>query len=270
MLYDKITLLWLFQTIIVNRPLFYNSPSCGSNSYFRGRKFIHHQPRPMRGLLNLLSFLLTTGLFITGAFYFIAKMLGRIVFDPASRAWKRTLEKLQARLRSQAAGALVPWDEEMLGLLSLNRHKVKKPGFWDSTSEGVFSSIYQEPVLAYAGQTSGNTAAYVARTSAKEFVFRQKEKETEIWINNQPFAVFINGTLLTAGRSSQILARLDASEGESQWPVLLNDKAAAAITNPGRLATAGPNPRALTLLRKVTPEEEDALLALVLVYALKS
>lgn len=224
----------------------------------------------MRGLLNLLSFLLTTGLFIIGAFYFIAKMLGRIVFDPASAAWKRTLEKLQARVRGQVAGALVPWDDEMLALLSLNRHKVKKPGFWDSTSEGVFSSIYQEPVLAYAGQTSGNTAAFVARTSVKEFIFRQKEKETEIWINNQPYAVLINGTLLAAGRSGRILARMEDGAGEAQWPVFLDDKPAAAITNPARLSTAGPNPRALTLLRKVTPAEEDALLAMALVQALKS
>ena len=246
------------------------SPACGGNAYFRPRKYRHHKPRSMRGLLNLLTFLFTTGLFITGVFYFIAKMLGRIVFDPASNAWKRTLEKLQTRIRSQAAGALVPWDEEMLALLSLNRVNVKKPGFWDSTSEGVFSSIYQEPILAYAGQTSGKTAAYVARTSAKEFIFRQKEKETEIWINNQPFAVFINGTLLAAGRSTQILARLEAEPAEAQWPVLLNDKAAAAITNPQRAASAGPNPRALTLLRKVTSEEEDALLALSLLYALKS
>lgn len=224
----------------------------------------------MRGLFNLLTFLFTTGLFITGVFYFIAKMLGRIVFDPASQAWKKTLEKLHTRIRSQAAGALVPWDEEMLALLSLNRSKVKKPGFWDSTSEGVFTSIYQEPILAYAGQISGKTAVYVANTSNKEFIFRQKEKETEIWVNNQPFAVYINGTLLAAGRSSQILARLEPDLLEAQWPVLLNDKAAAAITNPLRSASAGPNPRALTLLRKVSPEEENTLLALTLLYALKS
>jgi hypothetical protein len=158
----------------------------------------------------------------------------------------------------------------MLALLSLNRSKVKKPGFWDSTAEGVFTSIYQEPVLAYAGQTSGKTAVHVARTSVKEFIFRQKEKETEIWINNQPFAVLINGALLSAGRSSNILARIEADPAEAQWQVLLQDKAAAAITNPQRAASAGPNPRALTLLRKVTPEEEDVLLSLALLYALKS
>jgi hypothetical protein len=254
---------------LLSHTIFHTLP-CGGNAYFHPRNYRQHQPRPMRGLFNLLSFLLTTGLFITGAFYFIAKLLGRIVFDPGSKAWKRTLEKLQERLRSQAAGVLVPWDEEMLPLLSLNRSKVKKPGFWDSTSEGISSSIYQEPIMAYAGQTSGSTAVYVARTSSKEFIFRQKEKETEVWINGQPFAVFVNGILLAAGRSSQILARLEGNGDETQWPVLINDKAAAAITNPQRAASAGPNPRALTMLRKVSSEEENALLALTLLYALKS
>jgi hypothetical protein len=223
----------------------------------------------MRGLFNLLLFLFTTGFFVIGIFYFIAKIVGRIIFDPASQAWKRTIEKLQTRLRAQGAGALVPWDAEMLSLLSLNRTKVKKPGWWDNTTEGIFLSIYQEPVLAYVGQTSGNTAVFVARTSTKEYIFRQKEKETEIWVNNQPFAVYVKGVLLAAGRSSQILARIEADTAEAQWPVMIGDKAAAAITNPKRAESAGPNPRALTMLRKVTPEEEDALLAMVMVSALK-
>lgn len=253
-----------------NKQAFFHAHGFGGKSYFRPRKHRHYKPTPMRGLFNLLSFLLTTGLFITGVFYFLAKMLGRIVFDPASQAWKRTVEKLQARLRAQAAGALVPWDAEMLGLLSLNRTKVRKPGWWDNTAEGVLMSIYQEPVLAYAGQTSGNTAVFIARTGAKEYIFRHKEKETEIWVNNQPFAVYINGVLLAAGRSSQVLARVDADAAEAQWTVTIGDKPVAAINNPQRAASAGPNPRALTLLRKGTAEEEDALLALVLVHVLKS
>ena len=223
----------------------------------------------MRGLFNLFTFLLTTGLFIVGVFYFIARLLSRIVFDPGSQAWKRTLEKIRTRLRAQAAGALVPWDAEMIGLLSLNQTNVKKPGWWDSFLEGVFTSIYHEPVVSYAGQISGKTAVFIARTSAKEFIFRQKEKETEIWINNQPFGVYISGVLLAAGKSSQMLARLEPNAEEAQWPVMIGDKAAAAITNPARIASAGPNPRALTMLRKVNIEEEDALLALTLMFSLK-
>jgi hypothetical protein len=224
----------------------------------------------MGRFLPFLVFLLTTAFFIVGIFYFIARTLGRIIFDPQSSAWKSSIAKLQARIRAQAAGALVPWDAEMLGLLSLNQSNVKKPGWWDSTSEGVFQSIYHEPVVSYAGQISGNTSVFVARTSAKEFIFRQKEKETEIWINNQPFGVYIKGVLLAAGRHSQILASVEAEADESQWPVVVGDKPAAAITNPQRLENAGPNPRALTMLRKVNAEEEDVLLALALMFSLKS
>ncbi len=224
----------------------------------------------MSRILPFLAFLLTTAFFIVGIFYFIAKTLGRIIFDPGSAAWKRSIAKLQARIRAQAAGALVPWDAEMLSLLSLNQSNVKKPGWWDSSSEGVFQSIYHEPVVSYAGQISGNTSVFVARTSAKEFIFRQKEKETEIWIDNQPYGVYINGVLLAAGRSSIILAQVEPSSDEAQWPVMIGDKAAAAITNPKRVAEAGPNPRALTMLRKVNAAEEDALLALALMFSLRA
>lgn len=235
--------------------------------YFRHRKK-KYKPKRMRGLFNFLSFLLTTGLFVAGAFYFIAKMIGQIALNPDSAAWKKLVGKLQDRIRSLAAGALVPWDAEMLGLLSFNRTRVKKPGFLNSASEGVFTSIYQEPAIAYAGQTAGKTAVYAARTSAKEFIFRRKEKETEIWINNTPYAVFVNDTLLAAGRGSQLLARVERQGDALQWPVILGDKAAAALNNPQRLESLGPNPRAITLLRPLSGGEEDALLALALVYAL--
>lgn len=223
----------------------------------------------MRGLFNLLSFLLTTGLFIAGAFYFIAKLIGQIAFDPNSQAWKRTVQKLQEQVRALAAGVLVPWDEEMLSLLSLNRTKVRKPGFWNSSSEGIFTTIYQEPVMAYAGMKSGNTAVYLVRTSAKEYIFRQKEKETEIWINNNPFGVFVNGALMAAGSNPRALARVEHDPAESQWPVLLADKAAATINNPEQADRQGPNPRAVTLLRQLDANEEDVVVALAMMYALR-
>lgn len=246
----------------------YYSSFSGGNNYFRRRnKF--HKKRRMGELIDLLSFLFTAGLFVAGAFYFIAKFIGQIVLDPNSQAWKRTVQKLQEQIRTLAAGALVPWDGEMLSLLSMNRTKVRKPGFWNNSSEGIFTTIYQEPVLAYAGLKSGNTAVYLARTSAKEFIFRQKEKETEIWINNAPFGVFVNGTLLAAGKSPQVIARMELDPSESQWPVLLSDKAAAAINNPAQADRLGPNPRAVTLLRKLNEEEENAVVALTMIFALR-
>ncbi|MCC6283455.1 MAG: hypothetical protein IT262_22810 [Saprospiraceae bacterium] len=223
----------------------------------------------MKLLVFLLMMIVIPALFVVGIIYSIARMLGAINFNPESKAWKAALERLRTRMRSQAAGMLVPWDEEMLSLLSLNQSVTKKPGWFDRATEGVVSTIYQEPVVAYASHSSGNTGLLLARTSNKEFIFRIKAKETEVWVDGQPFAVLIDGTLLAAGRGSKILARLESGRDEMQVPVLLGDKTAAAISHPNR-TDAGPNPRAVTLLRPVNADEELALLALALLQILKS
>ncbi|GAB4494230.1 MAG: hypothetical protein OHK0019_20030 [Saprospiraceae bacterium] len=221
----------------------------------------------MRFFFFLLMLVLISGSLIVGAFYLIAKFLGQINLNPESQAWKKTLEGLRDKVKAQAAGALVPWDKEMLSLLSLNRSNVKKPGFFNSTAEGVFTTIFQEPVLAYAEHKIGGTGVIIARTSDREFIFRLKGKETEIWLNGQPFSVLVEGSLLAAGKTSRLLARIEKKPGEVQFPVLLGDAVAASIANPEK--TDSPNPRAITLLREVSSEEESVLLALTVLQVVK-
>ncbi|MBK8193286.1 MAG: hypothetical protein IPK76_08770 [Lewinellaceae bacterium] len=217
----------------------------------------------MRFLLPFLMLVVMAGSFIVGMFYLIARVLGQLNLDPESQAWKTTVERLRTRLMAQAAGALVPWDHEMLSLLSLNQKSVKKPGFFNSsTSEGVFTTIYQEPVLAYAAQKKGETSVLIARTSDRELTFRTRGKETEIWVGGQPFGIFVDGALISAGRNNRLLAKMEADAGDRQFPVLIGDSTAAAIANPGMADSAGPNPRALTMLREISKDEENALLAL--------
>lgn len=215
-------------------------------------------------LIDLLTIVFIAVCIVIGVVFVIAKVISGISFNPLSAAWKRMLEKLRARLQRQIAGnRLVAWDHEMLGLLSLNRSVLKKPGFFDPTAEGVFTTIFHEPVLAYASQKSGADSVTVARTSDREFIYRQKGRETEIWLNGQPFGVFVDGALLAAGRGSRLLAQLDLSaSAEAQLPVLIGNATAGAISNPSR--STSPNPRALTLLRELGPEEENALLALTI------
>ncbi len=231
--------------------------------YFKKRK-----KRRMKLLLFLLMMIVIPALFVVGIIYTIARLLGAINFNPESKAWKEAVERLRARMRSQAAGMLIPWDHEMLSLLSLNQSVTKKPGWFNKATEGVLSTIYQEPVIAYASQVSGKTGLLLARTSHKEFIFRIKGRETEVWIDGQPFAVLVDGALLSAGRGGKLLARLESARDEMQIPVMLGDKTAAAISNPSR-TDAGPNPRAVTLLRSLQPEEEVSLLALTLLQILK-
>lgn len=224
--------------------------------------------KKMKLLFFLFLIIVVPALFVVGIIYGIARMLGGINFNPESKAWKDALERLRGRLRSQAAGMLVPWDNEMLALLSLNQSVTKKPGWFDRSTEGVLSTIYQEPVIAYAAHSTGNTGLLVARTSNKEFIFRIKGKETEVWVEGKPFAILVDNNLLAAGRGSTLLARLESGREEMQIPVMLGTTTAAAISNPAR-TDAGPNPRAITLLRPVNTEEETALLSLLLLQVLK-
>ena len=225
--------------------------------------FKHRNTRSnMKMLFGLITILLTVAFFITGVVYLAARAFGQISWNPESKAFKRLLESLRARLKKQSTN-LVPWDHEMPGLLSLNRINEKKRGWFDPVSSGQLTTIYQEPVLSYVTQNAGKVRLTLARTSDREFILRQKGGETEIWLNGQPFGLFANGALLAPGKSARILARLDDRGDETQSPLLLGNSPAVTLSNPER--KSGPNPRALTLLRELTPEEENTALAMALV-----
>lgn len=216
----------------------------------------------MKVLFGLITILLTAAFFITGIVYVIARAFSQIAWNPESKAFKRLLEALRAQLKKHSAN-LVPWDNEMLSLLSLNRVNEKKPGWFNSVSSGQITTIYQEPVLSYVTQSAGKVQLTLARTSDREFIFRQKDRETEIWLNGQPFGLFVDGVLLAPGKGSRQLARLDERREETQSALLLGNTAAVTLSNPARPGS-GPNPRALTLLRTLTPEEENTALAMTL------
>ena len=215
----------------------------------------------MKMLFGLLTILFTIAFFVTSVVYLIARAFGQIAWNPDSKAFRRLLESMRTQLKKISAN-LVPWDHEMLSLLSLNRVNEKKPGWLNPVSTGQLTTIYHEPVLSYITQQSGKVRLTLARTSDREFIFRQKGRETEIWLNGQPFGLFVDGALLAPGKGSRMLARFDDRDDASQSPLVLGNGAAVTLSHPER--KSGPNPRALTLLRTLTPEEENAALAVAL------
>ena len=208
-----------------------------------------------------LLFLFSLAFFITGAVYLIARTFGQLAWNPESKAFKRLLRDLRSRV-NKVAGDLVPWDHEMLGLLSLNRINEKKPGWFNQVYSGQFTTIYHEPVLAYATQKMGKLSVTVVRTSKREFVLRRKGRETEIWLDNKPLGLFVDGVLLAPGKGSNMLARLENKPDEAESPLMLGNNTAATIHNPKKVDS--PNPRALTLLRPLDEQEENVTLAVAL------
>ncbi len=207
--------------------------------------------------------------FVVAVVYYIAKALFSfgVNVQPGSNAWKTSVANLRNRM-GMLAQNLTPWDGEMLSLLSLNRAQVKKASTFNPVETGVFTTIYQEPVVAYSTQQSGKNRLTVAKTSNREFVYRQKDRETEIWLNGQPLGVLVDGALLAPGRTSKLLAQVDLNKEESMFPLVLQDKTAGAIVNPARPGSS-PNPRAVSMLRNVSAEEENLVLALALMQMTK-
>jgi hypothetical protein len=202
------------------------------------------------------------GLFITGLFYFVANVLSGLAFNPASRAWRELIQKLRTRNRIRMANEPLPLNTETLTHLSGKPKILKKAGWRDGVFEGVYQTIYQEPVAYYAGQKSGKTAAVVVQMTDRELILRKKGKETEIWLNGDPYAVLVDGVLLSSGRQGKMLAKLNLDADLRQWPVIIGQGESATLTNLDRAVS--PIPRAVGLLRNLNPEEEQVLLALTI------
>lgn len=209
--------------------------------------------------LPLIEFTVLAGV-VADLVNLVMRTLDEAIAGPGTKAWNNRVQRLRNAVQS-LAGGLVPWDAEMLRLLSLNRSRHQKPGMFGRPEGGVFTSIYHEPILAYVLEVRGKNRLLLARTTDREFVFRLKEKDTEIWVNREPLGVLNNGALLAAGRGGKLLARFDPdSAGALPQVVYVNDKPAAALNHPGM--SESPMPRALTLLRELSPEEEGIVLAL--------
>jgi len=215
----------------------------------------------MRALFSLLTVLLTTAFFVVGIVYLIARTFGQIAWNPESKAFKRMLDRLRGRLQAVRTD-LVPWDHEMLGLMSLNRANERKPGWFNPFSTGQITTIYQEPVVAFVTMQTGKVSVTVARTSDREFVFRKKDKETEIWHNGVPFGLYAGGVLLAPGKGAKLLARLEHKPDEVHSSLILGNAKAVVLSNAEH--ASGPNPRAMTLVQELDPESENIALAMAL------
>ncbi|MEZ4921439.1 MAG: hypothetical protein R2792_20255 [Saprospiraceae bacterium] len=220
----------------------------------------------MRYLFGLFFFLMFASFLVTGGIWVLYRLFTGFSGGPNSKATDRLVKQLRKQLQA-ARTKLVPWDKEMLSLLSLNKSEERKANAWGRPASGTYQSIYHEPVVTYAKQRVGKTELILVQTSEKEFVFKRKGNETSIWVNGNPLGVFIDGLLMAPGNKSALLASLEKNESDADFHLDLDKNPAAAITNPEK--ASGPNPRAMTLLRDLSEKEEETVLALTMLQAVE-
>jgi hypothetical protein len=208
---------------------------------------------------SFFVFLLGIAFFVVGVVYLLAKSFFSVSIRSGSRQWDASLARLRAKLGAERP-TLLRWDAEALNLLSLHRHADQKRNWWMSSDiSGSFLTIYQEPVAAFAQTRQGRYALAVVQTSDSEYIFQQKEKETDVWRNGTPYGVLVGGSLLAAGRDSRLLAQMDLAASAKQIPVVLGSQTAATLANP-TAEHSSPYPRAVMVLRDLSADEQTALL----------
>ncbi len=214
----------------------------------------------------LISLLLFT-LLSMGGIYLLYQLL--VNFQPGKGKINNDLRKLKEEMKPYIS-ELVPWDKEELELLSLNQINTSTKKGFTKTAKGVFTSIYHEPLVAYAYKkymSSKENAVIYATTSEMEFEYRIREKHTQIRINGQFIGNLANNGALYAGKSNRLLAKINKESEGLHLPILVKDKELAMLVKPENARAV--NPRAFELVSPMDKEEEALLLSLSILEMVK-
>ncbi len=159
---------------------------------------------------------------------------------------------------------LVPLNQEELKLFSLNQINQTLKKSITTIGKGIFTSIYQEPLLAYAYKkyVGKHDALIFARTAEYEIVYRIKKKDIKVVVNKVFLGTIRNGKLYGDSKRHPV-AQLQEGNRELLLPVLVGDTEIAALnTDENDLS---PNPRAFRYINhNLTGEEEKAFLSLTI------
>ncbi len=203
-------------------------------------------------ILALLSF---TVLSMLGIYLFYSFLTN---FQPGKNKIKKDLKALKQSLAPFITD-LIPLKKEELDLLSPNQvNRSRKKGM-KKTTKGVFTTIYHEPVIAYAykkyiSNGKDENAVIYACTTDKEFVYRIKSKSVEFFINDQLIGELQKESLLYSAQSKRLIARINRPEDQLLQPIIIRDKEVASLINLDKNTKTAP--RALQFL---TPMEEDEM-----------
>ncbi len=159
---------------------------------------------------------------------------------------------------------LIPLNREELRLFSLNQVNQTLKKNITTTGKGVFTSIYQEPLMAYAYKKYvGNDDALVyVRTTAHEMIYRIKKKEVKVVINKMYFGTIKDGKLFTNSKK-QPVAQLSPGNNPLALPVLVGNREVGAIST--EQTNKNIQERAFKYINQdIQGEEEKAFLSLAM------
>ncbi|NJL74662.1 MAG: hypothetical protein HC892_06120 [Saprospiraceae bacterium] len=184
-------------------------------------------------------------------------------FNPAESAIQEDIRKMRLAVEPYL-NKLVPIDKKELELFSLNQVQQMLKKSITTTASGIFTSIYQEPLLAYSYKkyVGKGKALLFARTAEHEFVFNIGKKNTVVAINKMYYGTIIDHKLYRDEKGKQLLGMVSES-GNNMLPILVGNRQVAALLDPE--VVKSPQPRAFQFVAaSLDDEEEKAFLTLAI------
>ncbi|MEM9917538.1 MAG: hypothetical protein AAF990_05545 [Bacteroidota bacterium] len=212
----------------------------------------------MTGLLFLLISILAISL-IGGGIYLLYRLLTN--FQPSKSKVQADLKMLKEELDNWSS-ELIPWKTEELELLSLNQSNRTVKKNLTTIVKGMFTSIYHEPMVAYAYKryvSSGKPNAILyARTAEQEFIYRFRNNEITLAIDGQPVGTIKQGGVLYEGRSGKMIGRINRSEKNELLPIIVGERELASLPMPNEEQL--PHSRAFQYVEERMNEKEKLVL----------
>lgn len=209
-------------------------------------------------ILAILSFLVVAGIILLFSLYSKNRM-------PGKKRMKREIKELQEDMDGWITN-LVPLDKEELDLFSLSQDKqVVKTGM-GATAKGVFTTIFQEPVVAYSYKrflgSKVNEVLY-ARTAEHDYVYVTNNGKTQLTIDDQPVGN-IQDKVLFGERSGKEIARITDQAKQNYLPVRVGNREVGALNLEKPKKSDALSQRAFEFIPEdINEKEEQLFLALV-------
>lgn len=205
------------------------------------------------------------------ALLILAASLGFIIFqlikffisiNSSSGQRRRDVELLKLRMQDMVK-ELVPMNNTELELLSVNQSGVTTTRGINSIKTGAFTSIYHEPLVAYAYKNynfPADNSVLLVSTASDDYIYMSQGQTTQVFLNNSELGVIDSDGNMYDPRTKKLLARIEADQILSSHPVKIGGKEVGEIVN--LLLNESPNPRAYQFLEPMDEREEKIFKAL--------
>ncbi|MDF1697452.1 MAG: hypothetical protein P1U56_16535 [Saprospiraceae bacterium] len=185
-----------------------------------------------------------------------------VSINSSSSKRRKDVEELKLKIADKVK-QLVPMTSTELELLSINQSEVSLSRGINSEKTGSFTSIYQEPLLAYGYKRYNyleDTSILLVSTASDDYIYMSEGPSTQVYLNNNKLGVIDAEGNLFDPVSKKQLARIEADQILSSHPVKIGEREVGEVVNLRQ--NESPNPRVYQFLEPMNEREEHIFKAL--------